>query len=360
MKKLLSILVILSLLVTFAVGCSNSSSEKGSQDAAKKDEQSAQKAEQPAQKDTKSDAKKGPINVAVIIKATDSDFWQYLLIGAENAAKENPDKVKVTTYGPPSEADIDKQVAILENVIAQKPDAIVIASTSSDATVPALEKAYEQGIKIITVDNKVKTDKVHSFLATDNKKGGALAAEQLVASLKAKNIPLKGKVGLISAMAGVQVLVDRDTGFIEKMKEIAPEIQILETRYTDNDMVKALAAAEDIITANNDIIGFFADNNMTGNGVARAIKERKLEDKVAVVAFDSDPEEVDSLRSGAIKALVVQDPYGMGYKGTMFAYQAVMGEQIPKVVDTGATVVTKDNMDKEDIKGLLDPTLKKK
>lgn len=354
MRKLLSLLLVVSLVMVFAVGCSSSSSQDTKEDTAKQDTQPSEK------KETKTEEKKGPVDVAVIIKATDSDFWQYLLIGAENAAKENPDKIKVTTYGPPSEADIDKQVAILENVIAKKPDAIVIASTSSDATVPALERAYDQGIKIITVDNRVKTDKIHSFLATDNKKGGALAAEKLVESLKANNIPLKGKVGVISAMAGVQVLTDRDTGFIEKLKELAPDVEILETRYVDNDMTKALSAAQDIITANKDIIGFFADNNMTGDGVARAIKERKLQDKIMVVAFDSDPEEIESLRSGAIKALIVQDPYGMGYKGTMFAYQAVMGEEIPKAVDTGATAVTKENMDQEDIKGLLDPTIKKK
>ena len=72
-----------------------------------------------------------PIDVAVIIKATTSDFWQYVLVGAENYGKEFPDRVKITTYGPPSEADIDEQVSILENVVSSDPDAIVIASTSS-------------------------------------------------------------------------------------------------------------------------------------------------------------------------------------------------------------------------------------
>jgi len=223
-----------------------------------------------------------------------------------------------------------------------------------------LEKAVSQGIKVITIDNRVKTDKVHSFLATNNKKGGGLAAEKLVEALKAKNIPLKGKVGLISAMAGIQVLTDRDQGFLDKMKELAPDVKVLETRYTDNDIVKALGAAQDLLTGNKDLIGFFADNNHTGDGVARAIKEGKLEGKVMAVAFDSDPEEIDSLKTGALQALILQDPYGMGYKGTDFAYKAVMGQPIEKEVDTGATAVTKENMDKEDIKGLLDPTTKKK
>src|SRR5690554_6165740 len=95
-------------------------------------------------------------DIAVIVKATDSDFWQYVLIGALNAAVDY--LVNVTTYGPPSEVDIEQQIAILENVITRQPDAIVIASTSSEASVPALERAYDQGIVIITIDNAVRTD----------------------------------------------------------------------------------------------------------------------------------------------------------------------------------------------------------
>jgi len=301
-----------------------------------------------------------PKKVAVIIKATDSDFWQYVLVGATNYAKENPGKVSVTTYGPPSEADIDKQVSILEDVVNSKPDAIVIASTSSDATVPAIERAVKMGIPVITIDNKVNTKAVISHLATNNTKGGALAADMLVARLKELKKPLTGKVALISAMAGVQVLTDRDVGFSEQLKKVAPNLKVLPTRYIDNDIMKALGAAEDLLTANPDLVGFFADNNHSGDGVARAISERKLGDKIAAVAFDSDPEEVQSLKDGILYALVLQDPYGMGYKGVQSALDAIAKKTLPAYVDTGATAVTKANMNDAKIKGLLDPmTLKK-
>lgn len=301
-----------------------------------------------------------PKKVAVIIKATDSDFWQYVLVGATNYAKEHPDQVVVTTYGPPSEADIDKQVAILEDVINSKPDAIVIASTSSDATVPAIERATKLGIPVITIDNKVNTTAVKSHLATNNIKGGALAADMIVEKLKAMGKPLSGKVALISAMAGVQVLTDRDTGFLNRIKEVAPNLKVLPTRYIDNDIMKALAAAEDLFTANPDLVGFFADNNHSGDGVARAINERKLGGKIAAAAFDSDPEEVQALSDGTLYALILQDPYGMGYKGVESALQALAGKTLPSYVDTGATAVTKANMNEPKIKGLLDPmTLKK-
>jgi len=293
--------------------------------------------------------------VAVIIKATTSDFWQYVLVGAENYAKEHSDKVHVTTYGPPSEADIDKQVSILENVISSKPDAIVISSTSSDATVPAIEKAVAAGIPVITIDNKVKTDKVSTFLATNNLKGGALCADMLVEAMKAANIPLKGKVGMISAMAGVQVLIDRDKGFNDRLKEIAPDLQILTVRYIDNDMLKGTAAVEDILTANKDVVGFFADNNVTGDSVASVFTERKLGGKIAAVAYDSDPTEVVALQSGILYALILQDPYGMGYKGVDCALKALAGETLEKYIDTGCTAVTKKNMNDPAIKALLDP-----
>ncbi|NLF26493.1 MAG: substrate-binding domain-containing protein, partial [Clostridiales bacterium] len=262
-----------------------------------------------------------PIDVAVIIKATTSDFWQYVLVGAENYGKEFPDRVKITTYGPPSEADIDEQVSILENVVSSDPDAIVIASTSSDATIPALEDAQAKGIVVITIDNRINADVYDSFLATNNYIGGGLAAEQMVKSWEALGIEPVGKVGLVNAMAGVQVLINREAGFRDKLAELAPEVEILETRFTDNDMVKSITAAEDMITANDDLIGLFGCNNVTGDGVCRVITEQELKDRIVGIAFDSDPEEIEGIESGALKALVLQDPYGMGYKGVNYAWE---------------------------------------
>jgi ribose transport system substrate-binding protein len=295
-------------------------------------------------------------NIAVIIKATDSGFWQDVLTGAK-AADEKLDNVTITTHGPTSESQIAEQVAILENVITRQPDAIVMASTSSDASVPALERAYDQGIKIITIDNKVNTDKVHSHLATDNIVGGKLAAEMFVqmAEEHGKSVE-SGKVGLISAMAGVQVLADRDEGFITGLNEYAPGLEILETRYVDNRIPEALSTAEDILTSHpEELVGFFADNNHTGAGVARAIAERGIADEIPVVAFDADDAEKRALEEGTIDALIVQDPFRMGYDGVHYAVRAIEGEELPAYVDTGVTAVTRDNMNDEEIQNLLNP-----
>lgn len=360
MKKMLAILVVAVMLLSVAlVGCGQ---EGGTAPESPAAESSAatEASTAPADDTSAAPADEGGVkDVAVLIKATDSDFWQYVLVGATNYAAENPDKVKVTTDGPPNESDIDQQVSILEQIISREPDAIVIASTSSDATVPAIEGAVAKGIPVITVDNKVNTDKVATLLATDNLKGGATAADTLVEKLKAEGKELKGKVGVISNMAGVQVLTDRDQGFIDRMKEIAPDIELIETVYVDGDMTKAMDAAADQISANDDLLGFFADNNTVGSGTARAITEAGKENDLVLVAFDSDPEEIKGLGTGAVDALILQDPYGMGYKGVEDALKAISGETLESYVDTGVTVVTKDNMDDEEIKGLLDPMTKK-
>lgn len=301
-----------------------------------------------------------PYDIAVIIKATDSGFWQKVFTGAE-AAEGKFEDVNITKHGPTSEADIGKQVAILETVITKQPDAIVIASTSSTATVPAIERAVSQGIEVITIDNKVESDAPETLLSTDNYKGGKKAAEIFVEQAKehGKSVD-SGKVGLISAMAGVQVLSTRDEGFMDGMDEVAPNLDILEPRYVNNRIPEALSAAQDIITSHGDnLVGFFADNNHTGDGVGRAISERELHDEYPVVAFDADDAEVRLLKEGAIDALIVQDPFRMGFDGVKYAVEAIEGEEIPDSIDTGTTVVTQDNVNEEEIQNLLNPEERK-
>ena len=304
-------------------------------------------------------AQSKPLNIAVIIKATDSDFWQYMVVGSQNYSKEHPD-VKITVDGPASEADVDKQVAILENTISRKPDGILIAPTSSDASVPAIEDAVQKGIPVVTVDNRVNSKKAAAHLATDNLKGGALAADKLVEAIKALGKEPKGKIALISAYAGIEVLTKRDDGFTKRLTEIAPELKILPVRYVDNDIQKAISSANDLLLANPDLLGFFADNNHTGDGVAVAIRDSGHAGKIAAVAFDSDPEEVKALEAGVLYALILQDPYQMGYKGLDYVVQAIDKKQLPEYTDTLAYAVTKKNMDEPDMKGLLNPLSRKK
>ena len=298
--------------------------------------------------------------ISVIIKATDSDFWQQVLVGALNFEYENADKYNIETYGPPSEADIDKQVEILEQVVSKKPAGIVISSTSSDAANNAIDAAAEAGIPLITIDNKVTTDTYITHLATDNIDARGQAAERFVKELNDRGVELKGKVGLISAMAGVQVLGDREKGFMDKLKELAPDIEVLEKVYVDNDIPKATSAAENIYTANkDDLVGFFASNNATGDGVVNFMTENDLGSKLVLITFDSDKLEIDGIKAGQNVATVIQNPYKMGYDGCTYIAQIISGEKtaedFEKYYDTGVSIVDKSNVDSKEMAGIIDP-----
>jgi ribose transport system substrate-binding protein len=182
----------------------------------------------------------------------------------------------------------------------------------------------------------------------------------LVEAIKALGKEPKGKIALISAYAGIEVLTKRDDGFTKRLAEIAPELKILPVRYVDNDIQKAISSANDLLLANPDLLGFFADNNHTGDGVAVAIRDSGHSGKIAAVAFDSDPEEVKALDAGVLYALILQDPYQMGYKGLDYVVQAIDKKQLPEYTDTLAYAVTKKNMNEPDMQGLLNPLSRKK
>lgn len=287
-------------------------------------------------------ASSGKTEIALIIKATDSGFWQKVIEGGEAFDADNAG-VNVTVYGPASEADIEEAIGILENVVESRPDAIVIATNAGEGAVPAVDNAVSQGIPVITVDTKIPTE-VTSHLATDNVLGGKLAAEAMVDFFKEYNIEMKGTVAIVAAVAGVDTIIERDGGFIEKLSELAPGIKILDPRYVDNDIAKSMTTAEDLITTYDDLIGIYADNNHTGDGVAKAIEQAELQDKVMVVAFDDDEDEIIALREGIIKTLIIQDQYNMGYSGCAYAVKALNGETLPSFVDTGVKVTKKEDL----------------
>ena len=345
MKKYFAILLALLLIFTLAA-CGNGTPEPPQ-------ETPAPPTQEAPQEDPTDDAPAGPFNIPVIIKATDSDYWQILASGALAFAAENPDLVNVTILGPPSEIDIDQQVTILENAIATGPDAIVIASTSSVATVPAIEQAMNMNIPVITLDNRVETDSFTSFLATDHGLASGLAAERMYETWREEGIDPSGQsVMVISSVAGTAVNTARTNGFIERMRELVPDINVLETQYADNDIARAMDIALGSISANADLIGIFGDNNHMGVGIALAIEELNRPD-IVTFAFDANLEQVNAIHAGWLNGIVVQDPFGMGFNGVDFAIRTIMGETVTWEVVVPTTLVTLANINDADIQEML-------
>jgi ribose transport system substrate-binding protein len=209
------------------------------------------------------------------------------------------------------------------------------------------------GIKVITIDSGLDPDVSLCFVATDNIKGGRIAAETL-----AKLIGYEGKVGLIPFVPGAATSIQRERGFKEGLKKF-PKVRLVATLYSQSDVTKGMQVTENMLTAHPDLKGIFAANEPGAIGAARVLKARNLVGKVKLVAFDAAPTEIKALEEGVIQALIVQNPFRMGYDGVKMAVKALRGEKIPKRIDTGVTVVTKENMNRPDIVRLLYPLGKK-
>lgn len=257
--------------------------------------------------------------------------------------------MNVEFKGAQTETDLNGQVSILENSINQGFDAIILAPSDADALVPPVETAHEKDIPVIIIDSALNSDLPVSYIATDN-----VAAAELAAETMAKLIGEQGDVAILSYVPSAASAIDRETGF-EKGIEKYKNINIVAKQYSQSDKARALSVTEDILTSNPNLAGYFSANNRSALGAAQAILQKGLKDQVVHVAFDADPDEISGLQEGTIDALVVQNPYKMGYLAVENALKVINGEEVEKRIDTGVTIVTMENFNDPQIQELLFP-----
>lgn len=288
------------------------------------------------------------IRILVTPQSVVASFWVTVKAGADSAGKELG--IDVIWKGPPTEADVDNQISILEDYINQGIDAIVLAALDSKALIPIVKRAVSRNIPMILIDSGIDSDDPASFIATDNVLGANMAARML-----AKLIGFRGKVALIPFFPGTSTSIHREKGFKEEIAKY-PDIELVAVQYSQNDMAVAMAVTENILTAFPDIDGIFAANEPGAIGASQAILARGLAGKVKIVGFDAAPNEIDALKKNIIQALIVQNPFKMGYLGVKYAVDVIHGKKVQERVDTGVTVVTNENLYNDEIQKLLYPT----
>ncbi|MCD1264470.1 substrate-binding domain-containing protein [Shinella sp. AETb1-6] len=292
------------------------------------------------------------VTIPIIVKDTTSFYWQIVLAGARQAGKDLG--VKVPELGAQSEADINGQITILENAVAGAPAAVVISPTEFKALGKPIDEAAKS-VPIIGIDSSADSKAFTSFLTTDNVQGGRIAADGLAAAIKAATGKDEGDIAIITSLPGVGSLDQRREGFLDEVKTKYPGLKVVADKYADGQATTGLNIMTDLITANPNLVGVFASNLIMAQGVGQAIAENKLGDKIKVIGFDSDEKTVGFLKEGVLAGLVVQDPYRMGYDGVKTALAVSKGEKVETFVDTGANLVTKDNMADPKIDALLNP-----
>ncbi|MDB5561282.1 MAG: transporter substrate-binding protein [Hyphomicrobiales bacterium] len=295
------------------------------------------------------------VTIPVIVKDTTSFYWQIVLAGARQAGKDLG--VNVPELGAQSEADINGQISILENAVAGKPAAVVIAPTEFKALGAPIDTAAKS-VPIIGIDSAADSKAFTSFLTTDNTQGGRVAADGLADAIKANTGKVAGDVALITALPGVGSLDQRAAGFKEQLAKKYPDLHLVADKVADGQATTGLNITTDLLTANPKLVGIFASNLIMAQGAGQAIAENKVAGKVALIGFDNDDKLVGFLKDGTISALVVQDPYRMGYDGVKTALAASKKEKVEANVDTGANLITKANMGSERNVALLNPKVK--
>jgi ABC-type sugar transport system substrate-binding protein len=262
------------------------------------------------------------------------DFYDTMVDAARQWNEDHPEVELLFAQGE-SGTDDEGVIAAIESMVTQDVDAIVVTPTSPNVQ-DALQAAVDDGIKVILVDNDIPGwDGATSLVATDNLAGGVLAGEFVAEHLSAGDT-----VAVLEGVAGAPSLEERVTGFLDGLGD---DVEVVASLPTDCDQTKGLDAAQDILTANPDVDLIYGACGPPIIGALEAVASGGT--PVDLVGFDAGPDEVAAIIAGDQLASVAQFPARMGELGCQAALDAINGEDVERVIDTGTEIVTSDNAD---------------
>ena len=296
-----------------------------------------------------------PLTIAVVPKGTTHEFWKAIHAGAVQAQRElsaQGDSVTIIWKGPLREDDRELQVQVVEGFISQGVSGIVLAPLDKHALVRPVEEARRAGVPTVIIDSGLDSDSIVGYVATDNVKGGQLAADRLGELLGGK-----GKVLLLRYQEGSASTMDRERGFLERMRANHPGITVISSdQYAGPTRETAKRAAENLLNRHGaDLQGVFTVNESSTIGMLLALQDIGRVGKIRLVGFDAGQTLVDALRARQLDGLVVQNPMRMGYLGVKTMADHLRGRPVERLVDTGVMVVTPDNLETPEAQAAVNP-----
>jgi ribose transport system substrate-binding protein len=300
---------------------------------------------------------KKKLTIAVIPKGTTHEFWKSIHAGSNKAASElsaQGNAVEVIWKGPLREDDREQQIQVVEGFTAQGVDGIVLAPLDNRALVRPVEDAKRAGVPTVIIDSALESEAIVSFVATDNRKGGVLAADRLGQLLNGK-----GKVIVLRYAEGSASTTDREEGFIGEIKQKFPGIELVsKDQYAGATRDTAKRASENLLNRfGDDVQGIFTPNESATAGMLLALQDIGKAGKVTFVGFDASQVFIDAMHANQLHGIVVQNPFNMGYLGVRSIVDHLQGKTVEKRIDTGVTMVTPDNLEAPEIQTLLHPPL---
>lgn len=299
-------------------------------------------------------------NIAVIPKGTTHEFWKSINAGAVKAQRELAAEgiaVNVIWKGPLKEDDREQQVQVVENFVGRRVSGIVLAPLDSKALVAPVETAVRGKIPVVIIDSGLVSTVQSSFVATDNREGGRIAARNL-----GKILNGQGNVVMLRYAVGSNSTEEREEGFLEVMKSDFPAIKLLSTdQHAGATRDSAKRVSENLLSRfGKQVNGIFASNESSASGMLLALRDAGLAGgKVKFVAFDSGETLNAGLQAGDVQGFVVQNPLNMGYLGVKTIVAVLRGEKVPTRIDTGVGFVTKENFNDPSMADIVHPPLDK-
>lgn len=287
--------------------------------------------------------------IAVIVKTTNSNFWQNVNKGAQ-AAIQGQSGHTMSFDGPAAESAIADEVNLVENAINRSVSGIVLAPSDPEALVPVVKRAFESGIPVVIIDSLLAEGgkgTYQAFLSTDNCAAGELVAQRMI-----EKAGTDGKIAVMSYVAGVGSEIGRVGCFSEYIKANS-KLEIVGPFYSQSQMATALNQTTDVLSANPDLVGIFGANEPTAVGMGRAIVQAGKSGQITALGFDGNSDLQEFVRQGVLDAIAVQGSFAMGEKGVNTIIKLLNGEKVDDFINTGVVIVDKDNIDSPEAQNVL-------
>ncbi len=306
---------------------------------------------------SKSGSRANGLTIAVIPKGTTHEFWKSIHAGAVQASQElsaQGQPVTIIWKGPLREDDREQQVQVVEGFLSQGVQGIVLAPLDNVALVRPVEEARRAGVPTVIIDSGLETDSTVSFVATDNYKGGQMAADRLGVLLNNRGVVL-----MLRYAEGSASTTERERGFLEQLKAKYPGIRVVSSdQYAGPTRETAKRASENLLNRfGSGLQGIFTVNESSTIGMLLALQDIGLAGKVRFVGFDASAILLDAIKARQLDGIVVQNPMRMGYLGVKTMADYLRGKPVERRIDTGVMLVTGANLDSAATQEVIHPPI---
>ena len=276
-------------------------------------------------------------SVTLVAKSTETEFWLSVFAGAEAAATEY--NLDLTILGPETEEDYETQNTMVADAVDAGTEALVFSAIDYENNAAAVDAAAQAGVQIVAIDSSVDSEAVRTYIGTDNYAAGQMAAQAALDRLEGPLI-----VGVVNYDISSANGQERERGAVDAF-EASGRAQVAGVVNTLADAGHAKADTEALLAAHPEINVLLAFNEPTSVGAAQAVEALERQDTTFLVGFDSNVATIDALQEGSVDALIVQNPYAMGYLGVESAYQLLSGQSgLEATVDTSTRIVDRSNL----------------